>query len=528
MGEPGGVTRNGPVTRRRLLTVGGGAVGAAWAIGAGPRSAYASGQRPDPFTLGVASGDPGPDAVVIWTRLAPDPLHEFGGMPDRTVPVRWEVAESESFRGSTVVRRGVAHARRAYVHTVHVDVRGLAPGRVYYYRFRYGRHVSPTGRTKTAPAAGAHLDQLALAIVSCQKWEHGFYTAYRHLAEEELDLVFHLGDYIYETGIPAGGGQRDTEVPEQFRNSCRTLDRYRIQYALYKSDPHLQAAHAAFPFAAIEDDHEVGGNWIGAIGDDPDRVVRQANAYRAYWEHMPFRPLRKPDGWHMQVYRRFSYGDLATFNLLDGRQYRSGHACGTGGLSRPCEEVYDPDRVYLGSEQEEWLLDGLASSKTSWNVLPQQQVFVGNDQDPSDDLLIPMDNWNGYQAARQRVLDGIVERNVENVIVLTGDAHCNYASNILADFSDPDSAVIGSEFVGTSIASGKDGSDMAPRGRKSLASNPWIKFFNDQRGYVRCTVTPQEWRTDFKVVPYVTKPGAPIKTRASYVVENGHPGLEKL
>lgn len=514
------------ISRRTFLGATGAATaGAVWVRTDRPARAAADG---DVFTLGIASGDPRSDSVVIWTRLARLPLDPLGGMPNRDEEVRWEVSTDERFLANKVVRRGVATARHEYAHSVHVDVQGLLPSRVYYYRFRYRSQISPIGRTKTAPAPHAHLSSLPFAFVSCQSWWGGYYTAYRHLTNEDVDLVFHLGDYIYEGRIPADGKARQTPVSGPLAEECFSLNQYRMRYGLFKSDPDLQAAHASFAFSAIEDDHEVGGNWVGATEDEPDKIARQANAYRAYWENMPFRPLRQPVGSQMQIYRRFSYGDLATFNLLDSRQYRSPHACGTAKGTVPCDEVYDPARTYLGDKQERWLLDGLGASQTRWNVIPQQAIFVQNDKDPSDAEYLPMDNWNGYQAARQRILDGIVERHVDNVVILTGDAHNNYAANVKADFYDPDSAVIGAELVGTSISSAGDGADMTPRGKLSLASNPHIKFFNSQRGYVRCDLTRDEWRADFKVVPYVTRTDAPISTRASFVIENGRPGLEQV
>lgn len=514
------------LARRRFLTVTGAA--AALALGAKLPATAASTERPRdyPFTLGVASGDPLPDAVVIWTRLAPVPLDPFGGMPyDKAVPVRWEVAEDDRFR--RVVRRGVATAAPEYAHSVHVDVRGLRPSAEYFYRFFAGADTSPVGRTRTAPAAGASLSALNFAFVSCQHRVVGYYTAYRHMCQEDLDVVVHLGDYIYEG--PDQGTLGRGHAPARF---LETLDDYRIRFAQYKTDPDLQAAHATFPWIVTLDDHEVLSNWAGEYSyyypqeSIEQFLVRRANAFRAYWEHMPMRLTQLPQGPDMPLYRRFTYGDMAQFNVLDTRQYRSDQA-NNDGNDPPNEQTRDPNRTMLGATQEQWLLDGLSTSPTTWNVLAQQVFFSQLDLDPDDNReLYVMDQWDGYEASRNRIVNFLQDRQVRNPVVLTGDIHANNACEVKANFDDPDSATVAVELVGTSISSSGDGSDTDPA-RDALASQlPHIKYYNVQRGYVRCTLTPQLWRTDFKVVPYVSRPGAPIRTDATLVVENGRPGLQ--
>lgn len=480
----------------------------------GPFSGY-------PFTLGVASGDPLADAVVIWTRLAPNPTEPGGGMFDRKFPVEWQVAADEGM--TRVVREGTAFARPEFAHTVHVDVRGLEPGREYFYRFKSGPELSPIGRTKTAPAPGAAVDSFAFAFASCQNYPAGYYTAYRRMAEEDLDLVVHLGDYIYEGSGASSIGRSHLPAREIY-----SLDDYRIRLAQYKADPDLQAAHALFPWLVTWDDHEVDNNYAGPISQDNDPIAtfleRRANAYRAYWEHMPLRELQFPQGPDLPLYRRFTFGRLAEFNVLDTRQYRSDQACGDG-RDIDCEERLDPRRTITGDDQERWLLDGLADSSATWNVLAQQVFFAQRDFDPGAPQSFSMDAWDGYKASRDRLIGGIVERGVRNPIVLTGDVHQNYAADIKANFDDPNSPTIGSEFVGTSITSGGNGSDVGGDSAAQLAANPHIKFNNRQRGYVRCQLTPSLWRADFRVLPYVATPGAPVATRASFVVQDGAPGL---
>jgi alkaline phosphatase D len=514
-------------TRRDFIRMGG--VGAAaLLLGAPARTQASSRFASNPFTLGVASGDPWPDGVVLWTRLAPDPLaiDGPGGMTPRPFLVRYEIADDEGFR--RVVRRGVSMARPELGHAVHAEVHGLRPDREYFYRFKAGHEISPVGRTKTAPHPHAAPSSLRFALASCQQWQAGFYTAYAHMAAEDLDLVVHVGDYIYESPINAVGGNRNQPVPEAFRTEPTTLARYRLQHALYKTDPDLQAAHAAFPWLVTWDDHEVDNNYAGAISQDNDDpqlfLARRAAAYQAFYEHIPLRRSSIPRGPDMQLYRSVRFGRLAQFNVLDERQFRSDQACGDT-LTVPCEEAFDPARTMLGAEQERWLLDELARSRSTWNVVAQQVVMCRADRDPGPGLLLPMDNWNGYEPARQRLFDGVVERGVENFVVLTGDAHASMAADLKTDFADPASPVIGAEFLGTSIATGADGADLDTRGNEWVASNPHMKFYSARRGYVRCEVTPSMWRTDYRSVPFIVQPGAPLQTAGTFFVEAGTPGV---
>jgi alkaline phosphatase D len=480
----------------------------------------------DPFSLGVASGDPRHHSVVLWTRLAPDPLvvDGHGGMPPEPVTVRYEVAKDPGFR--RVVDRGAVTATPELGHSVHVEVRRLRPGYEYFYRFMAGAAISPVGRTRTTPAGRVGL--LRFALASCQRWQDGFYTAHAEIARQDLDLVVFVGDYIYENRIGAAGGARGRALPTHFTQDCRTLDRYRCQYGLYKTDPDLQAAHAAHPWIATWDDHEVDDNYAGLSplrsAELPTFPARRAAAYQAYYEHMPLRRSSVPAGPDMQLYRSVPFGRLADFRLLDSRQYRSDQACG-GVQSTPCPESLDPSRTMLGAAQEAWLLDSLHRSRADWNVVAQQVIMCRADRDPGPELRTSMDNWNGYSPARQRLFDGVAERGVENLVVLTGDAHASVAANLRLQYDEPESPTIGAEVVGTSVASGGDGADVDDRGVEFLASNPHMAFYNGRRGYVRCDVTRDVWRSDFRAVPAVTAPGAPMATIASFVTESGVPGL---
>ncbi|MFC7406692.1 alkaline phosphatase D family protein [Georgenia alba] len=522
-----------PLSRRGFLTGAGSVSVAAVLVGTGAIGGESASARPRslggyPFTLGVASGDPMPNSVVLWTRLAPDPYAADGrgGMPDRAVPVRWEVAEDERFR--RVVQQGRVTAVPELGHSVHPEVWGLSPAREYFYRFYAGGEVSETGRTKTAPAYHDNPAAVSLAFASCANWSDGYFTPYRHLAEEDVDVVLHLGDYIYEYGIPADGGARQQAVPDQFRDEAVTLARYRLQYGLYKSDADLMAAHAAAPWIVTLDDHEVENDWAAENPVDPDDadgfLERRASAFQAYYEHMPLRAAAVPEGPDMQIYRRLPYGKLLDLNVLDTRQYRDDQI-GTG-PEAPDEGSLDPNRSMLGQAQEAWLLTGMGRSVARWQVLANQAPMAETDMEPGEEVAVFKDPWDGYDANRRRVLEGARDRGVENLVVLTGDRHRHHASDVKADYRDPDAPTMASEFICSSVSSEGDGEDQDDYSRTALEANPHIRFANSRRGYVRCTVTPEAWTTDFRVVPHVSSTGAPISTRATYTVENGRPGVQ--
>ncbi|MFD2680288.1 alkaline phosphatase D family protein [Bacillus seohaeanensis] len=481
-----------------------------------------------PFSLGVASGDPLPDGIVLWTRIAPEPL-KGGGAPSRNIPVHWELAKDEHFRH--IVQRGTEIARPELAHSIHVEVENLHSDTVYFYRFKVGQEYSPVGKTKTLPTSGTHVSSLSFAFASCQQYEHGYYTAYKHMAKEDLDLVFHLGDYIYEYGpneyVASSGNVRTHSGPE-----IKSLEDYRNRHAQYRTDENLQSAHAAFPWIVTWDDHEVENNYANKIPEKgqsvEEFVKRRIAAYQAYYEHMPLRQSSMPHGADMQLYRSFSYGDLANFFVLDTRQYRSDQA--NGDTSSPqTPESLDPSRSLLGDEQEDWLLNKLDKTQTKWNVLAQQIFFAKRNYGPSpDEPLYSMDGWDGYTPSRQRITDFVHRKGMNNLIVLTGDVHASWASNLLADFEDLKSRILGAEFVGTSITSGGNGADKRADTDRILEQNKHIKFFNDFRGYVRCQVTPTQWKTDYRVLPFVSKPGADISTRASFVYEKDQAGLKEV
>ena len=512
--------------QRRDLLIGGALTGLILAR-QWPRCLLAQTKFTDyPFTLGVASGEPLPDGVVLWTRLAPDPLNG-GGMPAEDVAVTYTIATDAALQN--VVRQDTAIAPAAMGHSVHIEVSGLESDRDYWYRFEAGGETSPIGRTRTAPAPGAPIGQFRFAFASCQNYQDGFYTAYQNMAEENLDLVIHLGDYIYERRINSEA-VRQHNSPEII-----TLEDYRNRYALYKSDPNLKAAHAAFPWTFTWDDHEVNNNYAGFTPEDDQSTEafaqRRAAAYQVYYEHMPLRASSIARGAFLQLYRRLSFGDLVSFNLLDTRQYRTDQPCDdTFGIR--CEEAFSPAATMTGNRQENWLRSGLNRSNARWNVIAQQTMFAqfnfGDSQLLPGDFFNP-DQWDGYVVQRNRLIQFLQARKPSNPILITGDIHSSWVHNIKTDFDNPESETVGAEFVGASISSsfGDDEAESSAVVTAALPGNLHTQFFDGlNRGYVRCTVTPDIWQSDFRVVSTTQEDTAEVSTLASFVVENGRPGAQ--
>lgn len=500
-----------PAIDRRAFLAG---LGAAFIV---PRGL--AGQRPrytaNPFSLGVASGDPLADRVILWTRLAPHPLD--GGMTPEPVDVQWEVAHDERF--TRIVRSGVVTTRAESAHTAHVDVHGLESDRGYWYRFRTygigGAIESPAGRTRTAPRADAVVDNYRFAVASCQKYDDGLYTVHRHLADEDASMVVFLGDYIYE-----GQGDPSAVRPHALTESI-TLDDYRRRYALHRSDRDLQRAHQAFPWMIVWDDHELFNDYAGqAVSADPAARRRRQAAYQAFAEHMPLRSRLAPGHGSLQMYRQLAIGGLANLCLLDTRQYRSPSACG-GGLHRSCPEASAPGRTLLGAQQERWLLNTLRRSETRWQIVAQQIPFAPMDREPGPETAVHMDKWDGYPAARERVLEFLAARGRRDTVVLTGDNHNHWLMDLKPKRAADDAAPIASEFIGSSISSTGDGADQREPYSRVLSEMPHARYLNSRRGYMRCVIAHDSWRTDFRVVPFISRPGAPVSTDAAFVLRHG-------
>jgi len=512
--------------RRSLLRLAAAAAATSWI----PRSAWSQPRlADDPFVLGVASGDPLPDSVVLWTRLAAP------GLAAQPVTVRWEIAEDEAFR--RIARRGQAEALPALAHSVHVEPVGLAPDRPYWYRFQAGDWVSPVGRTRTLPTADALPQRLRLAYASCQRWEHGYFGAYRHMRADAPDFVLFLGDYIYEYPGAARAVRRGTG------QWAVTLEQYRERHALHKSDPDLQAMHAVCPWLFTWDDHEVKNDYAGLQGDEDgetplDFASRRAAAYQAYYEHLPLRAsvlTRALEGLaggaELRLYREQRFGRLAQLCLLDTRQYRSGHACSPAGRTSSmldpaqCAAWNDPGRTLLGAEQERWLEARLAAGGATWTLLGQATLFGQRDFARGPRRLLWNDGWDGYPAARQRLLGALQQHRPANPVLLGGDVHENWVGHVKADYRRPDSEALGVEFCGTSLTSRPSEVDRLPQ---RLAANPhFIHADAARRGYGLAEITPARLEVSLRTLEDVTKRDSAIGTEARFVVQAGRAVVER-
>jgi alkaline phosphatase D len=473
----------------------------------------------DPFTLGVASGDPDPHSVILWTRLAVDPL-AGGGMGDAEIDVVWEVANDDGF--TDLVATGVQQAVPAFAHSLHVEAGGLDPNRWYFYRFRSGEFESPIGRTRTAPIPNTPVSELRLAVASCQNWQSGHFNAYDHLVADDPDLVVFVGDYIYEYG------DSGNEVRLHGTHEAQTLDEYRNRYALYRSDPRLQAAHAACPWLVTWDDHEVANNYAGTDDENGSSkanfLQRRAAAYLAYYEHMPLR-TSAPGREEFQIYRNVEWGNLASFSMLDTRQYRWDQACPTPiGVTPMCEEMRDGTRAMIGNDQLTWLTNTLRDSRSRWNVIAQQVLMTPTAVGSGKDALVNNDQWDGYPAERLRVTDAIDASQVTNPIVLTGDIHLALVGEVPLDATRRDSPSVATEFVCNAVTSPFPAS-LRPVLSQTIGRAAGVKYMNaDERGYLFCTVDKDEWRTEFRLLESVDTDGSELVEGETWVVANGSVG----
>ena len=524
--------------RRRLLLLSAASAATLWL----PRSSWSQPRlSSDPFSLGVASGSPTHESVVLWTRLVPK------GLPDSSlggvVTVRWEVAHDDKF--VRIARSGQSQAHIDLAHSVHVEVPGLEADRWYFFRFMVGDAVSVVGRTRTFPKPDASVGRLRLGYASCQRWEHGYFSAYRHMREENLDAVMFLGDYIYEypnsenaVRVPSGGW-------------VLTLNDYRQRYALHKSEVDLQAMHAACPWLMIWDDHEVQNDYAGRLHGDSgppveNFVARRAAAYQAYYEHMPLRSsvltkataglLNLALGTEMRIYSRVQFGRLASLYLLDARQYKDRQACASTSKMGPisfmmevnpatCPGWKDPKRTMLGAVQERWLHTEFAKAGKGWNVLGQQTLFSPRDFLSGTGQSLWNDGWDGYSSARKRLTDSLQSNGVANPVLLGGDVHENWVGHIKADYQNVSSRAVGVEFCGTSITSRSRGN---AKTAELLAENPHFIFADAERkGYGVAEFTPKQLSVALRVVDDVTRKDTKIETLAHFTVKAGKSRIEK-
>ncbi|MBZ3052518.1 alkaline phosphatase D family protein [Xanthomonas perforans] len=517
-----------PDPSRRRILIAGASLAAAGLLSPFAR---ASGSA-DPFTLGVAAGDPLADGFVLWTRLAPRPLDPDGrGGLRAAVPVRWQVASDPQMR--TIVRQGETIASPVWGHAVHVELTGLAADRPYWYCFQALGARSPIGSARTLPAAHRTPDAARFGFVSCSHWELGYFSAYRHLAAEQPDLVFFLGDYIYE--YSNHGEAAHKIVRPHGSGECLDLAGYRNRYALYRTDPDLQALHAGSACVATWDDHEVQNDYANRWSQDPSIPVdtflaRRAAAYRAFYEHFPLRARHRPHGADMRIYRSFDYGQLARFYVLDGRQYRSEQPCpqangwrGGHVVADTCRQRTDPQRTMLGWEQERWLHGGFAQSPARWNVIAQDLLVAPMRQAGRDGVVGHWtDGWDGYPATRERMLDAIANTRLRNPVFWGGDIHSYWVTDLKADPGDDASATLATEFVGTSITSDGQSNDEL---HATMAANPHVHYVDGQtRGYVSVTLTPGQMETRLQGISDRRDRNATVSTTKRFVVEDGRPG----
>ncbi len=519
---------------RRDVMVGATSLGVGLALA--PYAALSASEHP--FALGVASGEPWPDGVVLWTRLVRDVRAPDGGMGPLPVEVTWEVARDE--RMSDIVRSGVTLAMPDVAHSIHLEVKGLEPARWYWYRFRASGVQSPVGRTRTAPAPGAALASSSFAAACCQHWMYGNWAAYRRMLEENIDFVLHLGDYIYESpsSSPAAVKQIVREVPFSVP---KTLADYRGVHAFYKTDPAIQAVHSAFPWIMTWDDHEVENDYTGSSTERRlprfELLQQRAAAYQAYWEHMPLRLAQRPLGPDAIMYRRFAFGDLIDLVMLDERQYRSVLPCPPAPPQRDrsrrvaiddCADAFDPKRTMLGMDQEQWLAKCLSEpARARWSVIGQQMLFAPHfSRTKEDKLAIRTDGWDGYAASHQRMLDMIAARPNRDTLVIGGDIHAFIACDVPAKRDD-----LGSQAIASHVVIGPVSSRLGDHEslEASRPHNPHIKFADARRhGYTRCTLTRERALFEFRALDDVREANSSISTMASFETEWGKAGLRQV
>lgn len=515
-----------------------------------PRSAWSQTRiTSNPFSLGIASGSPTQDGIVLWTRLAPSGLFGTANLGTQDITVQWELAHDEGF--TRIVQRGQAQAIAALAHSVHVEVAGLEGGRGYFYRFIVGDFTSTIGRTRTLPALDARASRFRIAYASCQRWEHGYYSAYRHMLADQPDLVLFLGDYIYE--YPRAAQQVRAPNATSHGGWTLTLDDYRSRYALHKSDPDLQAMHAAAPWAFTWDDHEVQNDYTGLTPGDagpaaPDFAVRRAAAYQAFYEHMPLRAsvltralagLSEKPAAEMRIYQSMRLGALGQIVLLDARQYKDPLVCTKDGAlgsstvnTAQCPQWNDPARTMLGAAQEAWLAQAFSrtASEPGWQIIGQSSLFAPRDfKNSGAGATMWNDGWDGYSAARSRLTDALQKASAKNAVFLGGDVHENWVGHVKADFNKPRSANVATEFCGTSITSRHSASSSNTGVADRIARNPHFIFADvEKRGYGLADFSAQKLQVSLRTVSDVTSKDASVQTLAQFEVASGKAVVERV
>ncbi|WP_426705619.1 alkaline phosphatase D family protein [Corynebacterium auriscanis] len=516
------------ITRRRALQAGATLTAAgAVAVSAQTGAAAVAPARHAVFQHGVASGDPLPNGVLLWTRVTSRPNDYAGRGRGVKTKLKWEVSPNRDFK--TIATSGTVFATPATDMTVKPDATGLQPATSYYYRFivvdgPYRGQISPIGRTRTAPAAGANISELRFALFSCANWEAGYFNAYRDMAKRtDLDFALHVGDYIYEYKRGEYNGKRGAVRGHLPANEIVTLQDYRERYAQYRTDSALQAAHAACPWIVTWDDHEVANDtWAGGAenhtpGREGSFTKRRDAAIQAYLEWLPIRATPFSQGGH--IYRNLSFGNLVELNMLDLRTYRNKQMS-----FLKAKGIDQKNRTMLGSEQFKWLAGKLTTSQAKWNL-------IGNSVMISPVLIPPLDpkttaavtqllglpeqgmpynfdQWDGYAAERRRLIKLLTERKINNTVWLTGDIHSSWANDIPVEpGAYPRKGVAGVEIVCTSVTSSniddilklpEDNALSHTAEEAFKGMNRHIKFLDyDSHGYTVVQVTPEFVHADW-------------------------------
>lgn len=482
--------------------------------------------RKYPFTLGIASGDPAHDSIVLWTRLAPDPLK--AEILDLPVNVTWAIATDSQLRDVVQAGRFVAIAENA--HCVHVEAIGLRPNTTYYYQFAAAGHSSPVGRTRTLPAPGIPLDKFSVALTSCQEYSLGYFAVYQDVVKSNPNLVIHNGDYIYEA--PSG-----TVRPYPIERDAVSLSDYRKLYSQYRQDSNLQLAHASLPWHVIWDDHEVVNDWgpehfIPTSRNRPisasEFEARKRSARKAFLEHMPMRAALRPDT--AVLYSRRVIGDLLELNHLDVRSYRSKPVCNleTPGRFEYCPGLGDPNRSILGGAQEDWLFDNYGTAGCQWNCISQTTMLAQLDREAGPTIRLETDSWDNYPITRQRIVENIQSKQIRNAVSLGGNIHAFYAGVVSATPSKSGCDPVMTEVVTSSItALGGDNTRYQDiHGRHS--ENPCIQYFeNRHRGYTILQFSYEKVAVDFRVVDSIENETQEVSSLASFEIHDGSPGVKR-
>ncbi len=480
--------------------------------------------RGNAFSLGIASGDVTEDSAILWTRIAPEPLAQGGGIDPVDLPVTWELSSDRNMR--KIVQRGQQMAIPELAHAIHVDVQGLAPGQDYWYRFSAGGQSSMIGHTRTLKT-GAHPDLTTRFVTtSCQNYTHGYFTAFEHMVRDEPDFVIHLGDYIYDTSFGETFRQHDSEqAPE-------TLTDFRNRHALYKTDPQLQFAHANLPFYTVIDNHD-------ALQDnDPTQYAKRAAAYQAWYEHMPVRGFNRRSPNQFTMHRQVRVGDLMQISLLDTRQFRDSKylcndnldkAMGFGNYRERCDDLLVNQRSMLGEAQERWLYDAINNNTAHWNVIASSGPVLPFRLDQGgaeSDAYGYIGAWDAYPANRQRLAKAIESAATGHPLILSGDLHSFWAMDGNR-ISNPEDRVAAVEFVTSSISANWPEPLSKPI-RDNLSFNPHVDFYNGgERGYLLHDVAREAWQTRFRAVGDARRRDAPIRDLQTFTVAHGEPGLTR-